>query len=123
MKTQMSYRRKWVFAPLALVFIALVCWITMLLWNSLMPAIFNLTVISFWQAAGLLLLGRLFFGGFRHNRNWAATPFNHNVRRKILAMSPEEREMFFDKMHHNRREWYKEHCERPKTEGANSSEE
>lgn len=41
----------------------------MLLWNWLMPAIFDLTTITFWQAAGIVLLARLIFGGFKHGPN------------------------------------------------------
>ena len=33
----------------------------MLLWNSLMPTIFGLTKIGFWQAFGLLLLSTILF--------------------------------------------------------------
>ncbi len=38
-------------------------WVTMLLWNMLMPVIFGLTVITFWQALGLFVLARILFGG------------------------------------------------------------
>jgi hypothetical protein len=38
----------------------------MLLWNWLMPSIFGLGVITFWQAFGLVVLGRILFGGFPH---------------------------------------------------------
>lgn len=34
----------------------------MFLWNWLMPAIFGLTVITFWQALGLLVLSKILFG-------------------------------------------------------------
>jgi hypothetical protein len=34
------------------------------LWNLLMPAIFSLPAITFWQALGLFLLSRLLFGRF-----------------------------------------------------------
>jgi hypothetical protein len=37
------------------------------LWNWLMPDIFGLKQISYWQAFGLLFLGRLLFGGFGHH--------------------------------------------------------
>ena len=37
----------------------------MWLWNWLMPAIFGLHAISFWQALGLLVLSKILFGGFR----------------------------------------------------------
>ena len=32
------------------------------LWNWLLPALFQLPVITFWQAVGLVLLSRLLFG-------------------------------------------------------------
>jgi hypothetical protein len=38
----------------------------MLLWNWLMPELFGLITITFWQAAGIVLLARLIFGGFKH---------------------------------------------------------
>ena len=41
----------------------------MLLWNWLMPTIFGLTTITFWQAAGIVLLARLVFGGFKHGHD------------------------------------------------------
>lgn len=36
----------------------------MLLWNALIPAIFGLTTISFWQALGLSLLCSLLFKSY-----------------------------------------------------------
>ena len=36
-------------------------WPVMLLWNWLMPAIFCLPAISFWQAAGIMLLVNILF--------------------------------------------------------------
>lgn len=44
--------------------IALFIFIVMSLWNWLMPMIFGISLINFWQAAGLLLLSRILFGGF-----------------------------------------------------------
>lgn len=49
-----------------------------LLWNWLMPDLFNLKEISYWQAFGIVLLARLIFGsigehhGHHHkkNSNW-----------------------------------------------------
>ncbi|MGE0076384.1 MAG: hypothetical protein AB7S48_00840 [Bacteroidales bacterium] len=50
-------------AALALLF----GYFVMLLWNWLMPEIFGLTTITFWQAFGITLLARLVFGGFNHH--------------------------------------------------------
>lgn len=36
--------------------------IVMKLWNWLMPEIFHLTKITYWQAFGLIVLAKLFFG-------------------------------------------------------------
>lgn len=37
--------------------------VTMWLWNWLMPAIFQLPAIGFWQAVGLLILAQILFKG------------------------------------------------------------
>lgn len=37
-------------------------WFVQLLWNWLMPAIFGLGTIGYWQAFGLVILGKLIFG-------------------------------------------------------------
>jgi hypothetical protein len=37
-------------------------WIVMLLWNWLMPDIFGLKTVGYWQAWGLLLLSCILFG-------------------------------------------------------------
>ncbi len=50
--------------PLFIVIFALLVWATMLLWNALLPVIFGIVTITYWQALGLLVLGRLLFGGF-----------------------------------------------------------
>jgi len=42
--------------------------IVMLLWNWLMPNIFGLTAITFWQAWGLVLLAHIFFKSFPHHK-------------------------------------------------------
>lgn len=36
-------------------------WPVMLLWNWLMPVIFGLTTIGYWQAVGLMILSALLF--------------------------------------------------------------
>jgi len=75
--------------------------VVMLLWNLLIPTIFGLTVINFWQAVGLLALARILFGGFGHGK-W----FMHNrmrgkmenpIHEKWMKMSPEERREFIQR--------------------------
>ena len=67
----MTIRRlfKWyLIAPVAVagfaLFIAIGGWIVMRLWNWLLPPLFGLSMITFWQALGLLALSRILFGGF-----------------------------------------------------------
>jgi len=51
-------------ATLALVF----GYVVMLLWNSLIPDIFALPTITYWQSVELLLLARILVGGFGHGK-------------------------------------------------------
>ncbi len=68
-------------------------WITMYLWNNLMPAIFGLKVITFWQALGLLLLGKILFGGF-HRHGGGRPGWKRHMEERFATMTPEEREKF-----------------------------
>lgn len=70
----------WVFLGIAFaVAFALVFGIVVkLLWNWLMPAIFGLGEISYWQAFGLVILAKLLFGGFGHRLNGHS---NHSHKR------------------------------------------
>ncbi|MGB5237283.1 MAG: hypothetical protein WBM43_08665 [Flavobacteriaceae bacterium] len=54
-----------IFGALAITALALLFgYIVMLLWNWLLPAIFGLGTITFWQAVGIIILAKLLFGGF-----------------------------------------------------------
>lgn len=67
--------------------------VVMGLWNWLMPPLFGLRLIGFWQALGILILSKILFGGFRG-------PFGRSMhwRRRFIErweqMTPEEREKF-----------------------------
>lgn len=85
------------FAPLAVVglaaFIAVGGFVVQQLWNWLMPAIFGLRAITFWQGLGLLALCRILFGGFKgHGAGKRA--FRRKMEDRWEQMSPEERERF-----------------------------
>jgi hypothetical protein len=54
----------------------------MLLWNWLVPTIFGLTTITFWQAAGIVLLARLIFGGFKHGSDHSKS---RSPKRKFMS--------------------------------------
>lgn len=51
------------FAILIVAFIALFGFVFQYLWNWLMPDIFGLTTITYWQAIGLIILSKIIFGG------------------------------------------------------------
>jgi Ca2+/H+ antiporter, TMEM165/GDT1 family len=85
------------FLIFGLIFFTLFTFVVKGLWNWLMPSLFGLHVITFWQALGILVLSKILFGGFRGgpHRNW-------NWRRRMAerweAMTPEEREKFRERM-------------------------
>ena len=101
------FRKRWYwFIPFALLAAVAFGFVVMALWNALLPVIFNLPKISFWQAIGLLLLIRILFGGFGHRGWYAHRHFHGNMRAKWEKMTPEEREHFFQHLHHHRNPWF-----------------
>jgi hypothetical protein len=88
------------FIIMALIFVPLALFafgeIILHLWNWLMPALFHLPMITFWQGLGLLVLSWLFFGGLRGSG--PRSGYRHHWRRRMHErweqMSPEEREKF-----------------------------
>ena len=108
MKTMYYHRKKFFFIPLIIAGIALFVYVTMLLWNALLPGIFGFSAITFWQAAGLLILTRLLFGfGHHKGRGWHRSRMDSDFKNKIRNMSPEEKREFFKKMHYNREMWHR----------------
>jgi hypothetical protein len=67
--------------------------ITRELWNWLMPTIFGLHTITFWQAIGLFLLSKLIFGGF-HGHHGGGRNWKGRMKERWDSMTPEEREKF-----------------------------
>ncbi len=51
------------------IYIGVVSLLVMLLWNALIPSLIGWGAVSYWQAAGLLILCRLLFRGFGHHRH------------------------------------------------------
>ena len=98
----MRFRGRWVargaaFLVLVPALIAVLSWVVMSLWNALIPALFHGPLVTFWQAAGLLVLSKILFGGFRgrgghhgwHGRGrWRGQMW----REKWESMTPEERD-------------------------------
>ncbi|MFL5742093.1 MAG: hypothetical protein ACJ75B_17855 [Flavisolibacter sp.] len=94
----MMYRRHrarrlfWI-APFAILGILVFGGIVMLLWNNILSPVLHVSVLSFWQALGILVLSKILFssfggGGYRRG-NW---------RQKMMweNLSPEQKEKFRD---------------------------
>jgi hypothetical protein len=81
------------FAVLFVVVLAGVGFLVMGLWNWLMPALFGLKLITYWQAVGLLILSKILFGGFRRT-GWRGRDGLHSMRGRWRQRTPEEREQF-----------------------------
>ena len=66
------------------------------LWNWLMPSLFGLHTITFWQAIGLLALSWILFGGWRgfRGRPVYAAHWRRRMMERWEQMTPEEREKF-----------------------------
>lgn len=81
------------FGLFGIIAVTVVSFVVMSLWNALMPGIFAVRTISFWQALGLLLLSKLLFGGFRPYPGKGAR-WRGRMLERWEQMTPEEREKF-----------------------------
>jgi Spy/CpxP family protein refolding chaperone len=85
----------------AALFVAVATFATMSLWNWLMPLIFHLPMLTFWQALGLLVLSRILTGGFGRGGQggWArGRAWKRQMQQRMEAFSPAEREKFRQQM-------------------------
>lgn len=98
----MKTKKRWLIIPIGLAAIVLVStvagYLVSGLWNWLMPELFGLPRVTFWQALGLLALCRILFGGLgRHGGKDKDdfTPeqrerFRQRLREKFGFKRPEE---------------------------------
>ena len=63
--------------------------ITMWLWNWLMPEIFKLPAIGFWQAVGILLLAQILFKGGHFGRAGRSRWKKGKIREQMAEEGPE----------------------------------
>lgn len=97
--------RKFKFFPLIIVGLFIFGLLVMLLWNWLIPAIFNGPEVTYWQAIGLFILAKI-LTGFPHKGGHHRC--HHHGRREMwrrkfaskwAGMSPEEKARFKDCCH------------------------
>jgi len=84
---------------MGLVMLAAFTAVVMLLWNWIMPAVFGLAAISFWQALGLFVLARILFGGFGFGKGMGMMRQGMRSQKnpmhdKWMKMTPEQRKEF-----------------------------
>ena len=101
-----------------------VTYLVMLLWNAIVPDIFNVGTIGYWQTMGLLVLAKIFFGfgggGSKSKRRWRRDiPQEH-----WAAMTPEEKEKFRQEWRTRCGGWYdsKKYAQPPQQQAPPASE-
>ena len=110
------FKKRWyLFIPLILAAFFAFGFITMYLWNWLMPLLFHLPEITFWQTIGLLILSRLLLGGFKGRRHDHGHCRRH-MHEKWENMTPEQREQFREHMHSHRPTWTNRFCKEEEKE-------
>ena len=80
------------FVGVFLTLIAAVSTIVMLLWNAILPEVTGVKPLNFWQAAGLFILSKILFGGFKGRRGHWKNSDKEHWRSKWMEMNPEERQ-------------------------------
>jgi hypothetical protein len=65
----------------AALFALLLGGLVMILWNRLLPAIFGISAISYWQAFGITLLAKILFSGF-HGPHHKPDHFHGKIDRR-----------------------------------------
>lgn len=68
--------------------------LVMFLWNSILPVVFGISTITFWQALGILVLSKILFGGFGRGHSYKHSGYNWKSHH--MHLNPEEREKMKD---------------------------
>lgn len=92
----------WIWIPLMLVAAITFGAVVMLLWNWLIPDLFNGPAVSLWEAIGLLVLGRLLTGSLpgSHNKWKDYANYKQEWKEKWANLTPEEREALKSRYRH-----------------------
>jgi hypothetical protein len=90
---------------IVLITIAVFSAVAMVLWNAIMPDIFGLPALNYWQAAGILILAHILFGGIGKGlfmpgyigRDGRDMRHGNLLREKWMSMPEEARKAFIEK--------------------------
>ncbi|MGG8275695.1 hypothetical protein PGR10_03940 [Klebsiella sp. 141198] len=99
--------------------------VVMSLWNALLPAIFGVKSIGFWQALGLLALCRILFGGLGFHRGmFGMAQARRRMHERWMTMTPEQREEFAQRFgrhgHHGRCGWHERRGGQPTNDNTSA---
>ena len=72
-----------------ILFAAVFGWLVEILWNWVMPPLFGLKAITFWQAFGILLLAKLLFGGVAPRYRRRDERWRRRFRERVRGAGPE----------------------------------
>jgi hypothetical protein len=115
-------RKWWILRVIKMIVLATLAvlafgFVTKMLWNFVVPAVFTgVSMITFPQALALLLLAKILFGGFRgscgggrcSHRGWKGKHYwQKRMEDRLAGMSPEERERVKQKLR-DKCGWYEE---------------
>jgi multidrug efflux pump subunit AcrB len=80
------------FGILGIGFVILAVFVTMSLWNALIPQLFHGPVLNFWQAAGLFLLSKILLTGIApgHHDNNSKKDWRKKCREKYYHTHGDE---------------------------------
>ena len=84
-----NLKKKIVIIPLVIAALAVFTFFFHWLWNSIIPDVFGLHVINYWQSLGILVISKILFGGFGFKNN--RRPFGGKRPPFSENFSPEER--------------------------------
>ena len=103
-----SGSKRFIFIPLIVAaFLFLISWVVMALWNHLMPVVFGIRTITYWQAMGILVLSKILFGFRCGKPGWGRHFWWHRqLHAKIANMTPEEREKFKEEWKMRAAHWH-----------------
>ncbi len=94
---------------------ALLGFVIMWLWNWLMPMIFGLTTITYWQGIGVFILAKIIFGGIGSGSGDSEKKHEKGtIRSAIRDEVKKEFDKEFDKDHKNSQANDEEQSETPK---------
>lgn len=87
-----NWKRK---KPLIFIFIlagvALLIWVMMLLWNAILPEVIGVNEVTYWQAAGIFILSKILFGGFKGGGHKYK---KQQYKEKFMNLTDEQKETF-----------------------------